>query len=92
MPEQMNLSCEWLIGHEVNSRGGEPLGHIVDLRVEPDFGLIAYAELRVNSQRNGERRCVVPFGLLQFDAKDDRIILDMHPQTLANTYADGGSE
>jgi len=38
MTEYDNLSCQWLIGHEVRSRAGEPLGRIVDLRVEPDYG------------------------------------------------------
>lgn len=86
MSEHDNLSCQWLIGHEVRSRAGEPLGRIVDLRVEPGYGLIAYAELHIQTKHDAARRCAIPFGLLQFNADDDQITLDMHPQTLANTY------
>jgi photosynthetic reaction center H subunit len=72
-------------GWDVIGEGGEKVGRVDELIVEPDMLQVRYMDIEMEEElnNNGERHLLVPIGIARLDESDDRVLItDISKQTL----------
>lgn len=77
------LSSSSINGDSVVNQGGEDLGHIEDLMVDPTTGKVDYAVLSFGGFLGiGDKYFAVPFDQLSVDRENKRMVLNVDKEKL----------
>ncbi len=79
------LSASTLIGDNVVNSAGEDLGELEEIMLDVDTGQVAYAVLSFGGFLGmGDKLFAIPWGALQVDTVNERLILDVVKEELEN--------
>lgn len=64
-------------GWDVIGEGGEKVGRVDELIVDPDMLQVRYMDIEMEEElnNNGERHLLVPIGIAQLDESEDRVLI-----------------
>ena len=79
------LSASSIMGHKVINTAGEQLGSMMELMIDLDGGLIAYAVLSFGGILGmGDKLFAIPWEALTIDTENHTFILDVDKEVLEN--------
>lgn len=74
-------------GWDVICEGGEKIGRVDELIVDPDMLQVRYMDIEMEEElnNNAERHLLIPIGIARLDESDDRVLItDISKQSLRN--------
>lgn len=77
------LSATTLMGDQVRNLEGEKLGHLEEIVIDLDGGLVAYAVLATGGFLGlGDKFFAIPWDLLTVDTDNEEVVIDVSKEIL----------